>query len=419
MTIYQRLSVAGGAGTAHRRSANLDVVRAVAAIMVVVSHAALFAIGANPTGWRLVAVGTFSAGIALFFALSGYLIAGPFLRTLLEGREAPSAGRYAVRRAARILPAWWIAATAVLVMSAATIEHWWQVPVNGLLLQELVVGEPNRLLFVDWTLSVEAMFYVFVPLAALLAWRATGRRTISVGALAAGVVGVWAASSAIRLGTTLILTPQQALSGHVSEARFLARTILPNSLGAFCPGILIYLAETAQATEAGGIWARYRRLRERPGAVAAAAVVLLVAAAWVSQRGGRWFDVGSIFHAVPAGLFLVAFMGEGRTRSALGRVLGPVGLVSYGVYLWHAVVRQTIVHHWMSSVPLLYRGAWVWPLDAALLLALTLPLALASWLLVERPLLRLTTRWDRTPGRVRHETVRLQAAPAASTVSSS
>src|SRR4051794_27694445 len=98
-TVYSRLSVPGAAATDHRRSANLDVVRAVAALMVVLAHAVAFSV---PTGtqlpqWAGHTVGFLSNGIWLFFVLSGYLIAGPFIRALADGREQPPIARYGIR----------------------------------------------------------------------------------------------------------------------------------------------------------------------------------------------------------------------------------------------------------------------------------------------------------------------------------
>jgi peptidoglycan/LPS O-acetylase OafA/YrhL len=91
----------------------------------------------------------------------------------------------------------------------------------------------------------------------------------------------------------------------------------------------------------------------------------------------------------------------------LGRILGRIGLISYGIYLWHAVIRNVILHHDARHIPLANAGPHAWPLHAVLLIGLTIPAALGSWLLIERPLLRMTTNWDR----------RRRSAPAAAEVS--
>ena len=397
-TVYSRLSVPGAAATGHRRSANLDVLRALAALSVLVAHA--FALsthgGAAHPRWADDAVALLSSGIWLFFALSGYLIAGPFLRALAGGTPPPAAGRYAMRRAARILPAYWVAlAAAIALATGAALHHWWQLPVHGLLLQDLFRGEQSNLLFVAWTLSVEAMFYVFVPVAAWAIWRTRGRRALAPTSLAWGIVALWVASIAWRLALTWIVTPSALAADSVPWSLGVLRWILPAYLCAFAPGALIFLAETVAADAPGAGWRAYRRARRRPAAAATAALVLAVAFTLLSTAGGRWFEIGTMLLGIPAGVGVIALIGDGPRRELLGRVLGPIGLVSYGVYLWHAVIRDALERHAAGWLPGLGHGVAVWPLHALLLGGLTIPVALASWLLIERPLLRRTSSWDR------------------------
>src|SRR3954463_4951905 len=118
------------------RSAPLDAVRALAALMVLVAHAS-FVANDGVAGPVLTALRQmFGAGVLIFFSLSGYLIAGPFLRALAAGDELPRAVPYLVRRAARIYPAYWLALGAVLVLlwPAGGVEPY-QFPVHVLLLQ--------------------------------------------------------------------------------------------------------------------------------------------------------------------------------------------------------------------------------------------------------------------------------------------
>ncbi|MFL5894504.1 MAG: acyltransferase family protein [Thermoleophilaceae bacterium] len=401
-TLYARLSVPGAAATGHRRSANLDVVRAVAALMVLAAHAVVLSVGSTDARLPRLAGDTaafLSNGVWLFFALSGYLIAGPFLRALAEGRQQPSPRSYALRRAARILPAYWIALVAVLVLATGSaLQHWWQLPAHGLLLQDLFRGEQNRFLFVAWTLSVEAMFYAFVPLAAWLAWRAAGRRALSVATLAKGLLAIWAASVAWRIGLSWIVTPHALLRGTVPWSLEVLRWLLPTFLCSFAPGALIFLAETSGKAERGRGWDAYRRARRHPLVLFALAITLGMAFTAISQRGGRWFDIGTTMVALPAALGVIAMVGDSPRKAALGRLLGPIGLISYGIYLWHAVIRDVIERHGFAHVPAAGAGLHAWPLHALFLAFLTIPVALASWVAVERPLLRLTTNWDRARG---------------------
>jgi peptidoglycan/LPS O-acetylase OafA/YrhL len=161
--IYEAMSVEGGAATAgHRRSRELDAVRAVAALMVLAGHAYAVS-GSAPSRTLLepkaMLVNNGGAGIWLFFALSGYLIAAPFLRALRDGTKLPSFGGYLLRRGARILPAYWVAFAALAVLVPVTMT-WWQPLLHGVLLQNLVPGEAQALFFVAWTLGIEVLFYL-------------------------------------------------------------------------------------------------------------------------------------------------------------------------------------------------------------------------------------------------------------------
>jgi peptidoglycan/LPS O-acetylase OafA/YrhL len=394
---YSRLSVAGAAATDHRRSANLDVVRAVAALMVVVAHSIAFAVpdGARLSPWAGRSVSFLSNGIWLFFVLSGYLISGPFVRALATGQPQPPIGRYLVRRSARIVPAYWAALAVVVILATAKdLHHWWDFPVHAFLVQDLFPHQQTTVLFVAWTLSIEAMFYVFVPLVAALAWRAARRRPIPVNKLAFGIVAIFAGSVLWRLGDSFLVTPQQLVAGHVGWNREVFAWMLPSFLCAFAPGMLIFLAENCAADEPGTLWSSYRWAKQRAGLMLALAFASGVAFTLLTAKGGRWFEIGTALLALPAMFGVIAMMGESPRKLALGRVLGPIGLISYGIYLWHAVIRDVVLYH-RNPLPLANAGLHTWPFQALLLIALTVPVALASWLIIERPLLRVTTSWDR------------------------
>jgi peptidoglycan/LPS O-acetylase OafA/YrhL len=59
----------------------------------------------------------FAMGVGAFFVLSGYLLARPFWTALDAGEPMPSIRTYALRRAARILPGFWLALTVTFLLS--------------------------------------------------------------------------------------------------------------------------------------------------------------------------------------------------------------------------------------------------------------------------------------------------------------
>src|SRR5437763_17025585 len=102
------------------RSARIESVRALAALAVLESHAWGYA-----HGWYGPAlVGTLpqrilfglGSGVLVFFALSGYLLFWPFAKRWFADGQAIDLRRYALNRALRILPLYYVAIVVVLLL---------------------------------------------------------------------------------------------------------------------------------------------------------------------------------------------------------------------------------------------------------------------------------------------------------------
>jgi peptidoglycan/LPS O-acetylase OafA/YrhL len=363
------------------RSQIIDALRAIAALMVLADHTMLQLPGAVATAVsRILGVGLF-----IFFAVSGYLIAGPFLRALVRGDQLPRMGVYATRRAARIYPAYWIAfAAAALLIPPVSGIHPYQIPVHLLLLQSSWphVGEPAAILGVAWTLGIEVAFYVFVPLAAVLL-RALHPGRWSPDRLAMLVVGAGAASVA---WTYFVIVH---VGSSTSTPALFAQIGLQMWFFAFCPGMLIALATLAQ--EETGEWQWYRRLTKR-SAVPLTAAALLWAGGYALERTNRpgLVATSTPMYVIACGLVVVCLVTAGSWIRRPAAVLAPVGLISYGMYLWHFIVIQFIWRHTSIGT---YALGLHWLADVVLLVAITVLLATASWFGIERPLMRRAAKW--------------------------
>src|SRR3954471_21912178 len=91
------------------RNHALDGLRGLAALGVLTLHVWMFTVQGAHRRQELVSLltGELRLGVVLFFVLSGYLLAGPWVASALEDRPTPRLGRFAVKRAARIVPAYW------------------------------------------------------------------------------------------------------------------------------------------------------------------------------------------------------------------------------------------------------------------------------------------------------------------------
>ena len=116
----------------------LDGVRGIAALLVLLEH----------TWWRF--GGSGSTGVWLFFALSGYLLSLPFVKTPSRALDSGYVVQYIFRRLARILPMYFF--TLVLIFGVTTHSH--------LLLTHIFFVQAEGHL---WTIPQEVFFYLALP----------------------------------------------------------------------------------------------------------------------------------------------------------------------------------------------------------------------------------------------------------------
>lgn len=169
------------AAPSHRANPWLDLVRALAIMLVLFRHGQreLLAAGDRPEGVLETIALNGWIGVDLFFVLSGYLIARHLLRAGI-GTPSFAWGRYLALRALRILPAYY----AVLLLVVAGAFPLYRVDTDDLgfrlvyhlaFLQDYLTSDIN---VVFWSLGVEEKFYLLAPLliAGLLGCRSHGVR---------------------------------------------------------------------------------------------------------------------------------------------------------------------------------------------------------------------------------------------------
>ncbi|WP_301146399.1 acyltransferase family protein [Mycobacterium simiae] len=159
------------------RVASLTGIRAVAAILVVGTHAA-YTTGKYTHGyWGLVGA-RMEIGVPIFFVLSGFLLFRPWVKAAVRGGPAPSVSRYARHRVRRIMPAYLITVLFAYVLyhfreAGPNPGHSWLGLVRNLTLTQIYTdGYLGKYLHQGltqmWSLAVEASFYVVLPFLAYL-----------------------------------------------------------------------------------------------------------------------------------------------------------------------------------------------------------------------------------------------------------
>jgi peptidoglycan/LPS O-acetylase OafA/YrhL len=366
----------------------MDSLRAIAALGVLAAHVAIFTRTAQRLSWGAVA-GNLDAGVAVFFVLSGFLLYRPFFSSELSAAPVPRVREYARRRILRIVPAYWLALTVLAVypgLPGVFSSDWWRY--YGFL-QFYSHHTSIRGLGVAWTLCVEVAFYAVLPVYAAVTRSAT-RRVGPVGRVH------------FQFGLLAVLAAGSIVLRVVDQG-----TVMQNSLLTHFYWFALGMALAVASVALDGRQDLPRAVRVvvgRPGACWLGALVayLGMCAVLTSAPQHLYYSVTQAFWqyvlsgVIATLMVLPAVFGEragGWPRRALSwRWLAWLGIISYGIYLWHATIAVTLISHGVQKwAPLLVTD-----------ILLTVAIAATSYYLVERPILRLKNRSRRGSTRV-HE----------------
>lgn len=301
------------------RIAALQYLRAIAALMVVGYHAshylAYFRKPAGPIHLWESSLGMW--GVALFFALSGYLMA----------RLAPVTppGRFLLHRVARIYPVYFVAIAVFFALSPVIVGH---VFTPRFLPSTLVpVGPAGYTLGVEWTLLYELTFYVFIFL-------------LIAGGQVRAIPGVAIGWIALVIGWRLAFGEPASLEMPVIYQLPASSANIGFACGLLVPAVT-------------------RRLRVHPAWMLAGLGVLLL------DIGGVIPADRTIAGAVSA-LMIAAALGAQPSGGGLaGRIGISLGDASYAIYLVHVPVLVAVFRWLPAAVPL--PAAWCVAFIAAVL----------------------------------------------------
>lgn len=372
--------------------AGLDAYRAMGMLMVFLAHA-YFASFANMRNTFFGPVlDRFDIGLPVFFVLSAFLLYRPYAMAHLGNRPQPSYRRFLANRAFRIIPAYWVALT-VLILFFGVGGNLWETLSFYFLLQiydaARVFDHGFQPIYQSWSLATEASFYVLLPLLAIGLRRLTegldvrrGLRIVlaSMGLIYAGGVAfrafiIWADPSWQKQAVLWL----PAWLDMFSIGMALAAVSAHIALGGRCPRPIRYLGQHAAVS--WGI----------AGALFLVVVLFRPAEQPLVLSGREYMTRQFLYGLIAAFWLLPSMFGDqrrGRIRSFLRqRVMVFFGAISLSFYLYHVALLEE-VQDWTGSAA--FQSNWY------VLVAIGLPLAgavaIASHYAVERPFLRLKTR---------------------------
>lgn len=355
---------------------SLDGLRGVAAGLVVLTHAA-FLTGFGTTGGlagHLLARGDF--GVSIFFALSGFLLhRGLVHHRDLTGRVDGFA--YAARRFARIVPAYWLALAAVVVATRPDAGVWL---LNALALHIYAPDAVIAAFGQAWSVATELSFYAALPLAVVLLDRVRRRPGRPLLVLVVALV----------LTSLLPLLTGPAEFGE----DLLVERWLPWRAPHFLVGMVC--AEALLAPDTAIARGLARLGRDPAGCLAVAGAAYLASTTPVAgsltldpAHGVALLLRTGLATVVAAALLVPLTLGpaSGLSRALSRPTVRWVGVVSYGLFLWHLPVFTAL---YAVTGAEFFRGGLL-PLMAAGV-PISLLLAFLSHQLVEVPGSRLTSR---------------------------
>jgi peptidoglycan/LPS O-acetylase OafA/YrhL len=391
------------------RFPGIEGLRAVAASLVLISHAWIY----GAPGMRASDLGPLNRyvlpnlplGVSLFFTLSGFLLYRPFAASIVRGESRPSLLKYLRNRALRILPAYWVILLVIgLVLQAALLRVASYTVTVGSLATKPVILAQNAFLVQNyrpstfltgigqaWSLAIEAVFYLALPLLVLMGSAFAGRASTRSGRRLAALVP---AAAVFLIGLSgraaakwLVPGPPESWSGSwhsVIDRSFWAQADL------FMFGMIVAV-----------LWAEYEDGRLRFDAaqrkIVAVGAVLAGLLAMIVTDGDpgtvayfRYYAYEMLTAAAFALLLaLVVLPASDRPgRGLLVRLLETpilvrLGVISYSVFLWHEPLIR-----WLSYHGLTFGGRAGFVANLVLLSIVTGSLSTITYRYVELPALR-------------------------------
>lgn len=372
----------------------IDGLRAIAVLFVLCWHSSLraarYADDLAQSGIRIRSLYSYvphgDIGVALFFFISGFIIAKPFLAHRVTGLR-----QFYLRRFRRIYPPYAL----ILLVSFLALQVLGEkphkafafyanhIPLSSSLLLSLcylnglVSDGSSRLLPPAWSLEIEIQFYLLAPL--ILGWYAIGLRKQRRIYMCLTI-------------TWFLVVANALMCSHPFDSRY--RFGFLKHLYLFLAGIVA--ADTSSDHIEGG-----KPFRARGDLIFAVGLLLLITIGyWFTQvdahpAGGLWSftaDLGTLLGVLA--VYYGAMYGRRTRRLLAWKWLCLIGTMCYSIYLVHLPLMQAVSEKFLRPFNM-SNGYLLWFAWMSILISTSIVTASFYYLLVERPFMG---SWNGTRG---------------------
>jgi peptidoglycan/LPS O-acetylase OafA/YrhL len=392
------------------RLEGIDGLRALAASSILVYHVWLY----SQPGGQLADFGPLSRyvfrhlplGVTLFFTLSAFLLYRPIVAAIVDSRHRPRVGTYLLNRGLRIMPAYLVVLLVVAVVLPAamlrtgptTLELGRMVGDPELLLRNAALSQnysPESLLTgitPAWSLAVEVVFYLVLPLLGVLAAAFAARRVDAPGRLIAALtpaaVLLAVGLSGKAVASSWIVSAGSPSAGWDGDWHSVIVRSFWGQADLFTFGIVLAVVHVGLERKLISL-PRWWRWPVSAGVLGVAAAIAVLADRGLWSAGKNPYELTGALGCALLLALVVLHPAEARSRpGSLVRLLTTravvvVGLCSYSIFLWHEpLVRLLRSQGWT------FPGRSGWILNLAVVMVITAVAAAATYRWVEQPALR-------------------------------
>ncbi len=297
----------------------IDGLRFVAIATVFVVHVIANTVstfpGSESSSWLKDNYVNLARGVELFFVISGFVIAMPFMKHVVAGAGRVSLREFYVRRLTRLEPPF-LLAMLLTYLALVAVHHSSAVALLPHFLATctythvMLYGSKSTIAFITWSLEIEIQFYLIAPLLMMLLGHRPWIRRAALTALALTSLGI----------QTVIVVSHPVLA-----------TSLIGYLPFFIAGILV-----CDFGISNGFW-----VNRRSRAWDIVGVVALLAAYWIPVSRIASRGLMPILFGL---CVLAAFRGEALAKMLALPAFTTIGGMCYTIYLLHVPVIYLFAH---------------------------------------------------------------------------